>query len=111
MPSLARRSPFGHRPHRWKEFQVHRKQLPLVSFIGVCLFVLSLTGVTQAMVQTQSASPAAETGPTSSDSGPLVYNQITNSTEGSGYVGIPKLSADGTTAVFTDAPGTGAVET
>jgi hypothetical protein len=35
------------------------------------------------------------------------YHQITNLTEGSGYLGFPVLSADGTTGVFSDAPGTG----
>ncbi|MBX3068929.1 MAG: hypothetical protein KF883_00375 [Thermomicrobiales bacterium] len=39
------------------------------------------------------------------------YHQITNLTEGSGYLGFPVLSADGTTGVFSDAPGTGDPET
>jgi hypothetical protein len=42
-----------------------------------------------------------------SPEGVLVYHQITNLTDGSGSVGFPVLSADGTRAVFVDAPGTG----
>ena len=45
------------------------------------------------------------------DSGPFVYYQITDLSEGSGHVGDPVLSADGTRAVFVDAPGTGEPET
>jgi hypothetical protein len=40
----------------------------------------------------------------------LVYHQITSFPEGTGSVGYPVLSADGTTAVFSDAPGTGELE-
>ncbi len=42
------------------------------------------------------------------DNGAFVYHQITNFEESeSGSVGLPVFSADGETAVFVDAPGTG----
>jgi hypothetical protein len=60
------------------------------------------------MVAMLAASSPAEAQPAA---GPLVYHQITNLTEGSGFLGYPVLSADGTRAVFSDAPGTGDPET
>jgi hypothetical protein len=37
----------------------------------------------------------------------FVYHQITNLPEGTGSLGYPVFSGDGTTAVFSEAPGTG----
>jgi hypothetical protein len=39
--------------------------------------------------------------------GTLVYHQLTDFPQGTGSVGFPMLSADGTTGVLVDAPGTG----
>jgi hypothetical protein len=49
----------------------------------------------------------AQPAPVEVESGMLVYHQLTAFPEGSGSVGFPVLSADGTTGVFSDAPGTG----
>jgi hypothetical protein len=53
----------------------------------------------------------AQPAPIKAGSGTLVYHQLTAFPEGSGSVGFPVLSADGTTGVFSDAPGTGEAAT
>ncbi len=67
----------------------------IAAAVAVSLFGFAGTSVT-------TAQPASRA---------FVYHQITNLTEGSGYLGFPVLSADGTTGVFMDAPGTGDPET
>ena len=68
-----------------------------VSRVPVLLVLLVLIGAASISPAARAQSPA----PT------LVYHQITNLNEGSGYLGFPVLSADGARGVFSDAPGTG----
>jgi hypothetical protein len=75
-----------------------RFRLPIHVPIGVALVLL-----VQLLLPALSASPAAAQA-----TGTLyVYHQITNFPEQTGSVGYPVLSADGATAAFTNAPGTG----
>ena len=73
-------------------------RLPIRIPVGVVLLLL-VSLLTPALVP-----PSASAQSTGSW---FVYHQITNLPEETGSLGYPVLSGDGTTAVFTEAPGTG----
>ncbi|MEZ4500097.1 MAG: hypothetical protein R2839_08420 [Thermomicrobiales bacterium] len=75
----------------------------MAGLIRVCRFVLAVLlfpGLAALSATSVSTTSAQTTGAL------YAYHQITNLTEGSGNLGFPVLSADGSTAVFSDAPGT-----
>ncbi|MDQ3656276.1 MAG: hypothetical protein M3457_14520 [Chloroflexota bacterium] len=72
---------------------MHRLAGPIIGL------VLTLAGTLS--IATSQATPASL-----AEGEPLYYNQITTLEDDSGSVGYPVLSADGTTAVFVEAPGT-----
>jgi hypothetical protein len=98
------------------ECSAERKESPVrsirlrarVAVIALCA-ALTLLGGSPAFAQTTDESPTVAS--VGRESSLLIYHQITHATGGTGSVGPAVLSADGTTAVFTDAPGTGAAET
>lgn len=66
--------------------------------VGIVLLLIAQFLVPSALVQPVSAQTGGDL---------FVYHQITNLPEETGTLGYPVLSGDGTTAVFTEAPGTG----
>ncbi len=73
-------------------------RLPIRVPAGVVLLLLAQLLLPAAAIQPA----AAQAGGTL-----FVYHQISNFPEGTGSVGYPVLSGDGSTAVYTNAPGTG----
>src|SRR5690349_7732255 len=72
-----------------------------VPVLCLCLFLAMSAAITSPARATQAPASA----------GALVYHQITDVTSTSGTVGDPVLSADGSVAVFADAPGSDDPET
>lgn len=66
---------------------------------AILVFALALAG--SSVAAARQATPGS-----GSVAGSLVYHQITTLEGGTGGVGLPVLSSDGSTAVFADAPGT-----